>query len=267
MIRMLAPTARFSDRVADYVRWRPSYPIEVVRTLEREAHVAPSKTRVVDLGCGTGISSALFLREGYAVTGVEPNQEMRAAGEELLASHPAFRVVPGTAEATGLPDASCDLVIAAQAFHWFDESACRAEVARILVPDGIVALFWNDRRTDVTPFLREYEEILLRFGTDYRKVVHRNVSDDDIAAFFGSAGCERRVFANHQDFDRVGLLGRALSSSYVPREGLPGHPEIMAALGAAFDHHARDGRVRFEYDTRLYFGRLSPQLPHTSRSK
>ena len=241
----------------EYVRYRPSYPIEVVRTLEHEAGVAPNRTRIADIGCGTGISAALFLREGYSVTGVEPNAHMRHAAEAQLGASPRFRLVAGTAEHIPLPDSCCELIVAAQAFHWFELETARSEMRRILAADGLAALIWNDRRTDSSAFLRDYESILLRYGTDYAKVVHRNLTESGISAFFGPDGCDSRVFYSHQDFDLAGLKGRAISSSYVPRPGQPGHDELMRALTEAFHRHARSGSVRFEYDTRLYFGRLS----------
>jgi SAM-dependent methyltransferase len=249
------PTDRFSDRVAEYVRWRPSYPVEVVRTLERALDIAPGRTRVVDLGAGTGISSALFLAEGYEVLAIEPNAEMRAAAEASLGIDARFRSLAGRAEATGLGTDAGDLAIAAQAFHWFDPPRVRAELLRILRPPGAVALLWNDRQLDSSPFLRGYEE-LMRGLDDYVAVNHRNVSDEDIAAFFGSPPTTR-VFPSHQDFDWEGLLGRALSSSYVPKPAHAGHDGFVAALRALFESEARDGRVRFAYDTRLIFGALA----------
>lgn len=252
------PTERFGDRVDDYVRFRPSYPPEVVRTLESELSIDPDRTRIVDLGCGTGISSQLFLDRGYRVVGVEPNFPMRKAAARRLGNRPRFQIVDGTAEDTGLPDASFELALAAQAFHWFDRTAVRKEIERILVRAGAVALLWNERKVDVSPFLRAYEGILLKHGTDYRQIDHRYVTNEEIDAFFGPAGCELRIFPNHQDFDLEGLIGRARSSSYVPGPDHPRFYAVVEALTAAFAEHASDGRVRFEYDTKLYFGRLSP---------
>jgi SAM-dependent methyltransferase len=248
------PTSRFSDRVADYVRFRPGYPEEIVRILERAAGIRPETTRVADIGAGTGISAELFLRAGYAVTAVEPNDAMRAAAETLLAQHARFRSVAGTAEATTLDAGSVDLAIAAQAFHWFDRAQTNAELVRILAPGGLVALVWNDRRVD-TPFLREYEDALLRLGFDYANVRHQNIADADLRAWFGAA-CTHESVPNHQDFDREGLIGRALSSSYVPKKGQPNHDELMGELDRIFRAYEKDGVVRFVYDTELWFGPL-----------
>jgi SAM-dependent methyltransferase len=251
---MRDPTERFSDRVADYVRYRPSYPVEIVRILERSAGIAPTRTRVADIGAGTGISAALFAREGYAVTAVEPNDPMRAECDRLLAGNARYRSVCGTAEATTLEPGSIDLAIAAQAFHWFDRAKTKIELARILSPGGIVALVWNDRRID-TPFLHAYEDALLRLGIDYAKVRHQNIDDSAIRAWFASS-CTHASVPNHQDFDLEGLIGRALSSSYVPKKGQANHDELMTELADIFSAHAEAGLVRFVYDTQLWFGPL-----------
>jgi SAM-dependent methyltransferase len=186
------------------------------------------------------------------VYGVEPNDAMRRAAEALLGCEERFHSVPGTAEATRLPDASVDLVTAGQAFHWFDRARFRAEADRILRPGGRVALFWNRRRTDSTPFLRAYEELLLRYGTDYTKVDHARLGPDDFAAFFGGPYTSHH-FPNEQRFDFEGLLGRLLSSSYAPGFGHPSHEPMLGALRELFDAHQEGGEVRFEYDTELYF--------------
>jgi len=244
-------THRFSDRVADYVRYRPHYPEALRRALETEAGLCESST-VADVGCGTGISSSLLLAAGAAVYGIEPNEEMRRAAEALLGADDRFHSVTGTAEATKLPDASVDLVTAGQAFHWFDRARFRAEADRILRPGGRVALFWNKRRTDSTPFLRAYEDLLRRYGTDYAEVDHARLGPDDFAAFFGGSYASHR-FQNEQRFDFEGLRGRLLSSSYAPGLGQPDHEPMLGALRQLFDAHQEDGEVRFEYDTELYF--------------
>jgi SAM-dependent methyltransferase len=251
----LDPTRRFSDRVADYVRFRPGYPEAIVETLRREAGLAPA-SELADVGSGTGLSAEPFLRFGCTVYGVEPNAEMRRAAEEFLAGFPRFRSVEGSAEATGLPDGSVDFVVSAQAFHWFDRAKARREFARILRPGGWVVLLWNSRQTDTTPFLRAYEALLQRFGTDYREVHHRYLGREAVEGFFAPDRCERRAFPNEQAFDLEGLKGRLLSSSYTPAPGHPNHLPMLAELARLFAEHHADGKARFLYDTELYFGRF-----------
>ena len=247
------PTGRFSDRVSDYVRARPGYPGAVLDVLRRRCSLTEQAV-IADIGSGTGLLAQLFLDHGNTVFAVEPNTEMREAGERLFADRTHFISVAGGAEATTLPAASVDFVTAGQAFHWFDRERARREFARILRPGGWVVLVWNDRRLDATPFLRGYEDLLVRHCPEYLKVVHRNVDAGVLKAFFAPLGHEEMVLDNRQRFDWEGLVARHRSSSFVPRTG---HEAGMAELRALFDAQQVGGYVEFEYDTRVQFGRLS----------
>jgi ubiquinone/menaquinone biosynthesis C-methylase UbiE len=251
----LKPTTRFADRVADYVRFRPSYPPEVIRTLHDELGLRAGQA-VADVGSGTGILSRLLVDHGNVVYGVEPSAEMAEAALAALGRTGRFHDVRGTAEETSLPSASADLATAAQAFHWFKVDAAREEFRRILRPPRPVAVVWNLRRTDTTPFLREYEAFLQEWGTDYKDVAVRYAEPTALARFFGGARYAARRFEYVQVFDREGVRGRLLSSSYAPGPGHPRHQGMLDALDRIFDRHARGGRLPFEYDTELYFGTL-----------
>ena len=209
------PTQRFSSRVSNYVRYRPGYPAAVIDLLKKECGLTPT-TVVADIASGTGIFTRMLLENGNRVFGVEPNAEMRKAGEEFLAAYPDFTSVEGTAEATTLPDHSVDLVTAAQAAHWFDLRQARREFVRILKPGGWTVLLWNERRTDSTPFLRDYEQLLLRYGTDYQNVRHERTTGE-IETFFAPSPFQVRSFDYQQQFDYAALEGRLLSSSYTPQ--------------------------------------------------
>jgi hypothetical protein len=182
---------------------------------------------------------------------------MREAAENLLQKYPAFQSVPGTAEATTLPDHAIDVIAAGQAFHWFNRDAAHREFLRILKPAGWVALIWNDRDITSRPFLKAYEELLLTYGTDYDAVGHKHVDADMIGSFFGSAGFRQATLPNQQVFDLEGLQGRLLSSSYAPEAGHPKHALMLDALSKIFREHQANGKVTFEYDTTVYYGRLS----------
>lgn len=247
-------TSRFSDRVENYVRYRPAYPAEVLEALKVECEFAPRHV-VADIASGTGIWTRILLENGNLVFGIEPNTEMRQAGERLLTSFPKFTSVAGTAEATTLASASIDFVTAAQAAHWFDRERARREFARILKPGGWLVLLWNERLTDSTPFLRDYEHLLLTYGTDYEQVRHERTTDA-VNEFFDPAPYQERVFDMRQEFDCEGLEGRLLSSSYAPGPGHPEHAPMLHELRRVFDAHALAGRVAFDYYTRVYFGRL-----------
>jgi SAM-dependent methyltransferase len=245
-------TRRFSERAENYARYRPGYPDALIDTLEREIGLS-SSTVVADVGAGTGLSSEPFLRLGCTVFAIEPNDEMRTAAEDRLGDLPGFHAVAARAEDTGLPDDSVDLIVAGQSFHWFDGEAALPELRRILRPGGHVALFWNSRRTDTT-FNEECEQLVARFAIDDRHRKCRRGEEDDVSWFFEGEPLRFR-FPNHQTFDLASLRGRMLSSSYAPLPGHPGHEPMLEALGALFDRHAVDGRVRFEYETELYVGR------------
>lgn len=251
---MPAPTERFSSRVENYVRYRPGYPPEVIHLLQRECGLSKESV-VAEMGSGTGKLTELLLNTGCSVIGIEPNREMREAAEQLLKSFPNFASVAATAEETGLPAASVDLITAGQSFHWFDRQRVRQEFQRILKPGGFVALIWNDRRTETTPFLAAYEELLREFATDYEQVNHRNIDMEVLREFFGREP-EVRIFPHSQRFDFSGLKGRLLSSSYAPDVGQPKHDEMLRRLREVFEAHQGDGTVSFDYDTRVYFGRL-----------
>ena len=253
---MIDPTKRFSSRVENYVKYRPGYPIEVITTLREECQLT-STSVIADIGSGTGILTELFLKNGNVVHAIEPNTEMRAAGERLLAGYPRLHSLAGRAEATTLADQCVDFIVAGQAFHWFDLEQARDEFLRILKPGGWVMLVWNDRETQATPFLAAYTSLLQRFSLDYARVDHRLVDQVALAAFYGPQGFNIRTFSHQQVFDSAGIRGRLLSSSYAPEPGHPNCEPMLAELDKIFQASQVDGLVAFIYTTRMYFGRLS----------
>lgn len=248
-------TLRFSNRVEDYVKYRPHYPPEIVPELERQSLLTPGM-KIADIGSGTGISSALFLQNGYPVWGVEPNREMRLKSQELLRAYPDFHAVNGTAEATTLPGNSTGLIVAGQAFHWFNREQCRSEFERILKPGGAVVLIWNERLTS-TPFEKAYEQLIIHHGNHYLKVDHRNIDDTAIAQFFAPKEVTLTVFDNRQVLDYEGLEGRLLSSSYMPVKGGAGYQEMVADLKKLFHQFQTGNRITIHYSTRMYACRLA----------
>lgn len=252
---MSDPTKRFTTRVETYAKYRPGYPDELVDLLNSECELNETSV-IADVGSGTGILSELLLKNGNEVIGVEPNAAMRSAAETLLEGYPRFRSVDGSAEATTLPAKSVDLVTAGQAFHWFDSPKARTEFLRILKPLGFVVLIWNDRRLASTPFLSAYEDLLQKYGTDYQQVSHLNVSGE-IAEFFAPGAFELSTFENSQRFDFESLKGRVSSASYTPEPGHTNFEAMMARLREIFEANQVDGAVSFDYDTRVYYGRLT----------
>jgi SAM-dependent methyltransferase len=248
-------TSRFSSRVENYIRYRPGYPPGVLNALKTECGLG-NQHIVADIASGTGIWTRMLLENGNPVFGIEPNPEMREAGERLLAGFQKFHSVAGTAEGTTLADHSVDFITAAQAAHWFDRERSRQEFVRILKPGGWLVLLWNERLTDSTAFLRDYEQLLLTFGTDYQDVRHERTTDA-VNEFFAPAPFHERAFPMQQVFGYAGLEGRLLSSSYAPGPDHPKHSLMLRELRRVFDEHAVADQVICEYRTRLYFGRVT----------
>jgi SAM-dependent methyltransferase len=246
---------RFSNRVADYVRYRPTYPPALLDLLAKECGLLPSHI-IADIGSGTGLLSKLFLDNGNRLYGVEPNADMRAAGEEFLREYRNFTSVNGSAEASGIPRASADFITAGQAFHWFDVEKANREFRRILKPAGWVVVIWQDRRMEETPFAREYEHLLERFGIDYKTVKDAYPEANKIRHFFDASTYSSHDLPNQQILDWDGLRGRLRSSSYAPTEKHENYAPMLTELQNIFDAYQQNGSVRMEYFARVYFGKL-----------
>src|SRR5215213_1326505 len=255
---MSGSVERFTSRVDDYVKYRPGYPAAVVELLTNECGLT-LESIVADVGSGTGKLSEILLANGNVVLGVEPNAAMQAVAEVIFNDEPRFRSIDGSAEATTLGDASVDLITAGQAFHWFDPWKTRTEWVRILKPRGWVALVWNDRQLETTPFLSDYEQLLMEFGTDYAAVRHDN-GLPRIQQFFAGDKYALKGFPNRQVFDLDGLRGRVRSSSYTPEPDHPKFQPMMCRLEAVFQKHRENGYVHFDYETKVFYGQLSNSI-------
>ncbi len=251
---MKKPTERFSDRVENYVRYRPTYPAEAIDALIEICGVDRSST-LADIGSGTGILTRQLLDRGLRVIAVEPNGEMRQAAESQLSEYGRFTSVDGCAERSTLPDSSVDLIVAAQAFHWFRYDEARREFARIVRAGGWLALIWN-QRTVREPLQQEYEAMLREHAPEYATVCHRNIPEASIERLFVPGSYRVLAFENAQWFDRAGFLGRIQSSSYTPAADAPGYRELVGAAERLFSRHEEDGRVRIAYNTELYLGQV-----------
>jgi ubiquinone/menaquinone biosynthesis C-methylase UbiE len=249
----LDPLGRFSNRVDDYIRYRPGYPPELMVWLGKTIGLSPAWT-VADVGSGTGLLSLRFLENENVVYGVEPNAAMRAAAERAFAHNDRFVSVAGSAEATTLPDQSIDLMTAGQAFHWFKVDETRREWRRVLKPDGWALVVFNSRLVDATSFMRAYEQHLIDHAIDYQGVDHRRGLPERLRAFFADYRERQFHFTLHHQYDDV--RGLSMSSSYVPAPGHPKHEKFFEQLRALFDAHAVDGVEEFPYETEAYVGRV-----------
>lgn len=244
-------TTRFSNRVQDYIRYRPTYPKALTDVLTSEVGLTPQSV-VADIGSGTGISSLLFLENGNTVLGVEPNGPMRQAAEKMLAGFEQFKCLDGTAENTTLPDASVDVVFCAQAFHWFDRAKTKMEFSRILRKNGRTVLVWNERDNQ-DPFTRAYGEAMAALIPNFTATHRQEIPNDEMRAFFAPNDMWKFVLKNQQELDLPALKGRLLSSSYVPQSG-PVYDALMDAMDTLFRQYAYNGLVTMVYETRIYIG-------------
>jgi ubiquinone/menaquinone biosynthesis C-methylase UbiE len=252
---VLKPTERFSDRVSNYIKYRPSYPSELIDTLTSECHLS-SRSIIADIGSGTGKFSKLLLDRNYRVNSVEPNKEMREAAEYQFSKLSNFVSVEGESEKTNLENSSVDLITAAQAFHWFKREEARKEFERILKATGYVALIWNQRKLDL-PFQKEYEQMLREFATDYKAVNHMNLTIDDFADFYYPNEVSTYKFANTQHLDLVGFLGRMQSSSYTPKADTKEYDILIKVAENLFSKFENEGSISFDYEAFLYLGKFT----------
>jgi SAM-dependent methyltransferase len=245
-------TKRFTGRVSNYVKYRPGYPKEVIDYLEKECHLS-DRSAIADVGAGTGIFTKLLLERNYRVYAIEPNDAMREEADRQLKHFPNYHSMAGKADLTGLTSQSIDLIVCAQAFHWFNTPETKAEFQRILKPGGQVALIWNNRYIEADLFAIAYDTLLkTQSGGDYERINHQNLTQADFDNFYADYSLVK--FPNQQVFDFDQLAGRAFSSSYVPAEGTEAGKAFKLELKAVFDQYQQDGKVIFRYDTEVYLG-------------
>lgn len=251
-INSVSYTGRFSNRADNYARFRPGYPEELFAHLRKVTAVQP-EARIVDIGSGTGLFAEPLLQEGYNVVCIEPNEDMRKAGEARLRKYPSFQSIQSTAEDTGLAENSVDLITVAQTFHWLDPVAARLECQRILKPDGYVILAWN-RETKQTEFEQQYSDLRTQYRLDEPGPVQ--IDPVLIEEFFAPGVVSSRAFANKQLLDFEALKGQLLSKSYIPLPGHKDYDEMISRLIKLFVLYNENGLVTINYETLLYWGQL-----------
>lgn len=246
------PTKRFDHLAGAYDRYRPDYPSGLLDAVIDQGSVTEQST-VVDVGSGTGIFTRLLAQRGLTVTGIEPSEPMRQIAESMATSASKVRYLAGRAEATGLADQSADLIVAAQAFHWFDAPKALTEFRRVLRNTGMVALIWNERDPR-DPFTAGYGDVI-RTSTEAvtqetrRQSAKRSLLDDE-----RFAEKIEQSFPHEQRMSWDELVGRTFSMSYAPTDE-PGREDWINRLRPLYDRFAVSGDVALRYRTTLVTAR------------
>jgi len=239
-------TERFSGRVGAYLKYRQGYPDALIPLIEKKSGLTRHSV-VADVGCGTGLLAECFLRNGYPVFGVEPNQEMRESAEQRLHAFAGFRSVAGSAESTGLKSNSIDLVTVGRAFHWFNTRRALAEFSRILKPEGSCAIVWNQRKG--SSFMRDYDSFLQAYCDDYREMRSARAEQRKLLEDLGFC---LSTLAHSERSTMKQLRGKILSLSITPDPQHPRFEPMLKSIEELFHKHESDGQVRFEYNTLVY---------------
>ncbi len=246
-------TERFSDKVENYIKYRPGYPDELIDFLKRDIALTGTET-IADIGSGTGKLSELLLKSGFDVIGVEPNEPMRLACEQLIGDDSNFQSIDGTAENTTLNENSVDVVVAAQSFHWFDIKQCLPEFNRILKTKRYpVLLIWNEREMKREGIMKEYNQLLTDYSIDYNAVNHHDLDAHTFNAFF-SDGYEVASFEYKQPLNLEGFTGRYLSCSYALPQEDTRYVLAMDEIQRIFQKHEDNGEIVLVYNTTVYYG-------------
>lgn len=245
----------FTKTVQHYLKYRPSYPLEILDLLVKECGLS-KKSIIADIGSGTGFLTKLFLDYGNTVYGIEPNQAMREAGEAYLAQYPDFHSISGTAEATHLDTGSIDFITAGTAFHWFDVEKTKQEFQRIARPYAWVVLVWNVRDIG-SPLIRDYENLLQEYGNDYANSNAKKLDKVAMDSFFKGYTLKKATFKNSQHFNWEGFKGRLLSMSFIPRSEHANYKSMIEQLKNIFLRYEKNGKIEFLYHTNMYYSQIT----------
>lgn len=248
-------TDKFTDKASNYQSFRPSYPTELINYLYTRVGLSEKNT-IADIGSGTGLFSAPLLQHGSTVYAVEPNTDMREAANTHLAQYPRFHSIAASAEHTGLPSQSIDFITVAQAFHWFDQLAFKAECQRLLKPNGKVILIWNGRDFSHPVIQAEYE-LRQKYSSKQSKEDPSRFAKD-WTAFFTDGICEYKTCRNDQLLSKEAFIGLTLSRSWAPTEQETAkYQEFITELTAIFERYQENQHIIFPQLTQCYVGTVS----------
>ncbi len=237
-----------------YSNFRPSYPNGFIEYLYNEVGV-DTCDNIADIGSGTGKLTEQLLEIGNKVYAVEPNTDMRNIAEEKLSGYEKFISINGTAENTGLPESSVEYITVAQAYHWFNVVAFKAECKRILSKNGRVILVWNSRNAEAESVI-ECDAVNRIYCPNFKGFSggNRGESIDSSFSDFFRGDYEKRIFENNLSLDEAGFIGRQLSSSYALKPHEVGYENYLSELVEIFNRHSENGVMTLPQLTKSYVG-------------
>jgi len=244
---------KFTGRAEAYSKYRPGYPKEIIGMINAQIGFDRDKV-VADIGSGTGLLTKIFLDNGNRVYAVEPNDEMRFFAEKNLSNYENFVSVKQSAENTGLPSGSIDLITVGQALHWFDLDQSRSEFARILKSSGFVMIVYNERAVGDSAVMDGYEKLI---NKNAKATVVPDIDADYLAKFFNNQNYKKFTAPNKQELDYDALLGRATSASYLPKKTEPGYENMEQDLRKLFDDYQKNGTMTLIYSTMIFLGQIT----------
>lgn len=253
MVEKFFPKTRFSSRVDNYLKFRPKYPRKIISFMKHKLKLV-SDSVVADIGSGTGLLSILFLEHGNKVYGIEPNEDMRKAGEQYLRKYNKFYSLNASAENTSLKPNSIDFIVAGQSYHWFDHKKSKIEFKRILKSKGKVVLIWNSK-SDTDNFTRIYVEIVKSHSKNYNIINNKSRKENTFIPFFSPELFYTKHFTNEQNLNWLELRGITLSFSYVPLVGSE-HNALFKELKDLFLKYQINKKIVFKYKTEVIYGNL-----------
>lgn len=247
----LNPKDIFSKKADNYSKYRPDYPKEIINFLCQNIGLT-QRSIIADIGSGTGISSKMFLENDNVVFGIEPNKEMRLTAEKYLSRYKNFHSIVGSSEDTKLSDASIDIIISGQAFHWFEPEPTKKEFLRILKTEGVVVIFNNRRKVSDDKFMNRYRDLVKKYSQNTENTTKR----EDTFNFFYPSEVNKATFYNPQQFDLERLKGELLSYSNMPNEEDGVYDMMMVEIEDLWEQFNINGNITLEYETQLLYGKI-----------